>query len=29
MPFIRGGELYKVYQENKRFEEPAVRFYAA
>tara|TARA_B110000285_G_scaffold231333_1_gene299843 strand:+ start:445 stop:858 length:414 start_codon:yes stop_codon:yes gene_type:complete len=29
MPFIRGGELYKIYQESKRFEEPAVLFYAA
>ena len=29
MPFIRGGELYKIYQDKKRFEEPAVIFYAA
>ena len=29
MPFIRGGELYKVYQASKRFEEATVKFYAA
>ena len=29
MPFIRGGELYKIYQDAKRFEEAAVLFYAA
>ena len=29
MPFIRGGELYKIYQAQKRFEEPQVKFYAA
>ena len=29
MPFINGGELYKIFQEQKRFAEDAVRFYAA
>ena len=29
MPFVRGGELYKIYQAQKRFEEPQVKFYAA
>ena len=29
MPFIRGGELYKIYQAQKRFEEPQVKFYIA
>jgi len=29
MPFIRGGELYKIYQAQKRFEEPQVKFYTA
>ena len=29
MPFIRGGELYKVFQTQKRFNEETVKFYAA
>ena len=29
MPFIRGGELYQIFLENKRFEEDVVRFFAA
>ena len=29
MPFIRGGELYKIYQAKKRFNEKIVKFYAA
>lgn len=29
MPFIRGGELYKIYQTAKRFDEATVKFYAA
>jgi serum/glucocorticoid-regulated kinase 2 len=29
MPFVRGGELYKIYQAKKRFNEKVVRFYAA
>ena len=29
MPFIRGGELYKVFQKEKRFKENVVKFYAA
>lgn len=29
MPFIRGGELYKIYQSKKRFNEKVVRFYAS
>ena len=29
MPFIRGGELYKVFQKEKRFKEDVVKFYAA
>jgi serine/threonine protein kinase len=29
MPFIRGGELYKIYEQQKRFNEETVRFYAA
>jgi len=28
MPFINGGELYKVFQEERRFSEEVVRFYA-
>ena len=28
MPFIRGGELYKVFQSEKRFSEETVKFYA-
>lgn len=29
MPFVRGGELYKVFQSQKRFKEDCVKFYAA
>lgn len=29
MPFIRGGELYKVMKQRKRFDEATVKFYAA
>ena len=29
MPFVSGGELYKVFQSRKRFPEPVVKFYAA
>lgn len=29
MPFVRGGELYKIYEQQKRFSEEVVRFYAA
>jgi len=29
MPFVRGGELYKIYEQQKRFNEETVRFYAA
>ena len=29
MPFVRGGELYKIYQASKRFKEHQVKFYAA
>lgn len=29
MPFVRGGELYKVFQSQKRFDETTVKFYAA
>ena len=29
MPFINGGELYKIFQEQKRFSEDIVKFYAA
>lgn len=29
MPFIRGGELYKIYQAKKRFNEKIVKFYSA
>lgn len=27
MPFVRGGELYKVFSKHKRFPEPVVKFY--
>jgi len=27
MPFIRGGELYKIFMAEKRFPEETVRFY--
>jgi serine/threonine protein kinase len=29
MPFVNGGELYKIFQSRKRFPEADVRFYAA
>jgi serine/threonine protein kinase len=29
MPFIQGGELYKIFQSQKRFNEETVRFYGA
>jgi serine/threonine protein kinase len=29
MPFVRGGELYKVFKSKKRFTEDVVRFYGA
>ena len=29
MPFVRGGELYKIFQSQKRFKEKTVIFYAA
>lgn len=29
MPFVRGGELYKIFQNKKRFPEVVVKFYAA
>jgi serine/threonine protein kinase len=29
MPFVRGGELYKIFQSKKRFPENVVKFYAA
>lgn len=29
MPFVRGGELYKVFCSMKRFPEHVVKFYAA
>lgn len=29
MPFVRGGELYKIFQTQKRFNEDTVKFYAA
>jgi len=29
MPFVRGGELYKIFQNKKRFPEIVVKFYAA
>lgn len=29
MPFVRGGELYKVMKQRKRFTEDIVKFYAA
>lgn len=28
MPFVRGGELYKIFKANKRLPEPVVKFYA-
>jgi serine/threonine protein kinase len=29
MPFIKGGELYKIFKSRKRLDEDVVRFYAA
>ena len=29
MPFIRGGELYKIFKARKRLSESVVKFYAA
>lgn len=29
MPFVRGGELYKILMQEKRFPEPIVKFYIA
>jgi serine/threonine protein kinase len=29
MPFVRGGELYKVFLNEKRFPENVIKFYAA
>ena len=29
MPFIRGGELYKIFMTKKRFPEAIVKFYIA
>ena len=29
MPFIKGGELYKIFKSQKRLGEDVVRFYAA
>jgi len=29
MPFVRGGELYKVFKSRQRFTEDVVKFYAA
>ena len=29
MPFVRGGELYKIYQTQKRLDEKTVKFYSA
>jgi len=29
MPFLRGGELYKIYLGQKRFKEETVKFYIA
>ena len=28
MPFVRGGELYKIFKAQKRLPEPVVKFYA-
>lgn len=28
MPFVRGGELYKIFKANKRLPEPVVKFYS-
>lgn len=29
MPFVRGGELYKIFLSKRRFPEDTVKFYAA
>jgi serine/threonine protein kinase len=29
MPFVQGGELYKIFISQKRFPETVVKFYAA
>lgn len=29
MPFVKGGELYKIFKEQKRLSEDVVKFYAA
>lgn len=29
MPFIKGGELYKIFKSQKRLSEEVVKFYAA
>ena len=29
MPFVRGGELYKLFLNEKRFPENVIKFYAA
>lgn len=29
MPFIKGGELYKIFKSQKRLSEDVVKFYAA
>jgi len=28
MPFVRGGELYKIFKSRKRLPESLVKFYA-
>lgn len=28
MPFVRGGELYKIFKQSKRLPEPVVKFYS-
>ena len=28
VPFVKGGELYKVFKSQKRFNEATVKFYA-
>ena len=29
MPFVKGGELYKIFKNEKRLKEDVVKFYAA
>lgn len=29
MPFVKGGELYQIFQKERRFPEETVKFYAA